>query len=62
MTFDDLWISAIKKDCEEGKWLHAIQSAKIGLNWSKDDLIEAVKVKKWKEELKKTFVPPSTMG
>ena len=41
MTFDDLWISAIKKDCEEGKWLHAIQSAKIGLNWSKDELIEA---------------------
>ena len=45
MTFDDLWISAIKKDCEEGKWLHAIQSAKIGLNWSKDELIKAVQVK-----------------
>jgi len=62
MTFDDLWISAIKQDCEEGKWLHAITSAKTGLGWSKEELIEAVQVKKWKEELRKTFVPPSTMG
>ena len=61
-TFADLWIEGIVELCKKGNWKKAVENAKIGLDWSKEELIEQVQVEEWKVELEKVLVFPTTMG
>ena len=55
MTFNDLWIMSIEKELKKENFKEAIRLAKVGLGWSKDDLIKACKLDKWKKGLVKVL-------
>ena len=42
MTFNDLWIMSIEKELKKENFKEAIRLAKVGLGWSKDDLIKSI--------------------
>tara|TARA_B100000965_G_C19151489_1_gene566193 strand:- start:175 stop:363 length:189 start_codon:yes stop_codon:yes gene_type:complete len=62
MNFNDLWISSIERELEKENFKEAIRLAKEGLGWSKNDLIKACKVDKWKKELDKIYLTDKPMG
>ena len=62
MNFNDLWINSIEKQLEKGNFKEAIRLAKEGLGWSKNDLIKACNVDKWKKELDKVYLTDKPMG
>ena len=51
MNFNDLWTITVEDELEKENFKEAIRLAKVGLGWSKNDLIKACKIDKWKKEL-----------
>jgi len=62
MNFKDLWIMSIETELEKENFREAIRLAREGLGWSKNDLIKAVKIDKWKKELDKIYLTDKPMG
>ena len=62
MNFNDLWIMSIETEVEKENFREAIRLAREGLGWSKNDLIKAVKIDKWKKELDKIYLTDKPMG
>ena len=62
MNFKDLWIMSIETELEKENFREVIRLAREGLGWSKNDLIKAVKIDKWKKELDKIYLTDKPMG
>ena len=62
MNFNDLWIMSIETELEKENFREAIRLAREGLGWSKNDLIKAVKIDKWKKALDKIYLTDKPMG
>ena len=62
MNFNDLWIMSIETELEKENFREAIRLAREGLGWSKNDLIKAVKIAKWKKDLDKIYLTDKPMG
>jgi len=62
MNFNDLWTIRVEEELEKENFKEAIRLAKEGLGWSKNDLMKACKVDKWKKELDKIYLTDKPMG
>ena len=62
MNFNDLWTMRVEEELEKENFKEAIRLAREGLGWSKNDLIKACKVDKWKKELDKIYLTDKPMG
>ena len=62
MNFNDLWTIRVEEELEKENFKEAIRLAREGLGWSKNDLIKACKVDKWKKELDKIYLTDKPMG